>query len=448
MRILILAPRSNFPEPTPGWLRIPQLALAVLEALTPEGHEVRVVEEEFEPLPLDEHWDLIGITTMTATAQRAYELARRFRERGGKVVLGGVHVSMLPEEALEHADAVVVGEAEGVWERVVEDARRGELRRIYRNMRPPIEHTPVVKWPRPRKIFGINTSVTPVMTTRGCPNDCEFCCVHQLYGHRVRYMPIERVVEQIRSTHTDQIMFLDDNLGGNRRYAMRLFAALRPLRIQFLAQVSVRFVLDEPLFAAARRAGLAGIFVGVESVQPEAMRALRKSTSLDDLVRAIRRCNRAGVAFHASLIFGLDEQGPSVFDHTLDFLMTHNVPSASANVLTPYPGTALYDRLLREGRIVHTNWAYYDHTTPVFRPARMSPRQLADNYIRFRRGLFSLRSIAKRLPAQLHVRPMIYLGMNLAYRRTTRLLAEHHRRYFAWLADYTRRKSLVPDASG
>jgi len=434
MRILLLAPRSNFPDVTPGWLRIPQLQLSILAALTPPEHEVLTVEEAYEYLPLDERWDVVGITTMTATAPRAYELAKLFRRNGTKVILGGIHSSVLPEEAAQFADAVVIGEAENIWQQVLYDIEHNNLKRFYRNWQPDISDSPIPVRKRRRRFLNIPPYVMPIMASRGCPHDCEFCCVHMVYGRRQRHIPIERIVEDITRSGAKRVMFLDDNIGGRRSYAMRLFDAIRPLKIRWCGQVSIRFILDDELFRSAVKSGAEGLFVGVETIEPEAMRKMRKSPDSVELYeKAIKRCHSAGIVFHASLIFGLDEQSPNVFEHTLDFLMKNRVPSISPNVLTPYPGTRLFERFLREKRLLHTNWAFYDHTTVAFQPKNMEPEELAEKYLDFRRKFFSISSIIRRGYAQLRAMPLVYLGMNFAYRKTTKLFEEHFRNYFRWL---------------
>ncbi len=434
MRILLISPKSNFPDVTPGWLRIPELSLSIVAALTPPGHEVVMVEEEVASLPTNELWDVVGITTMTATAPRAYELASLFRRNGSKVILGGIHASVMPDEAAQFADAVVIGEAEGIWPEVVRDAERNRLKKFYRNWKPDISQSPLPIRKKKRSMLGIPPYVMPIMFSRGCPNDCEFCCVHVVYGRRQRFIPVESIIEDIRRSNTKRIMFLDDNLGGNRSYAMQLFQALRPLKVQWLGQASVRFILDDELFYAAVQAGCKGLFIGVESIEKDVLKKMRKSLPRLELYEeAIRRCRAAGIIFHASLIFGMDEQTPRVFDHTIDFLVRNSVPSISPNILTPYPGTRLFDRLMREERILHTNWSYYDHTTVSFQPKNMSPEELAERYLDFREKIFSHSSIIHRFPAQLRVKPLMYLGMNLAYRKTTKLFKEHYSNYFKWL---------------
>lgn len=434
MRILLVSPRSLVSEATSSWLRIPQLSLPILAALTPAGHEVVMVEEEFDPLPLTSHWDVVGLTAMTANVHRAYQLASRFRRQGAKVVLGGIHASVLPEEGSQHADAVVIGEAEGIWPQVLDDIQHNRLQRFYRNSQPDISASPLPLRKKPRRRLGLPPYVMPIMATRGCPYECEFCSVHRVYGLGQRHMPIERLVADIVRNDPRLIMFLDDNIGASRPYAMQLFEALRPLRKRWCGQASLRFILDEELFRAAVRSGLGALFVGVETIEPDACAAMRKSPGAIALYdRAIARCRAAGVMFHASLIFGLDEQTPQVFERTLEFLMRNHVGSISPNILTPYPGTRLFDRLQREGRILHTNWTYYDHTTVCYQPRGMSPEELSEKYLDFRRRFLSLSSIARRLAAQPGILSLVFLGMNLALRQATKRQANRFREYFAWL---------------
>jgi radical SAM superfamily enzyme YgiQ (UPF0313 family) len=431
----------------PAWLRIPQLTLPILASLTPSEHEVVMVDEEVERLPVDEHWDVVGITAMTATAPRAYELTSFFRNNGAKVILGGIHPSVLPDEAKKFADAVVVGEAEGVWHRVLNDVERNRLKGFYNNSHPDVSQSPFPARRKRRTFLGMPYQVMPIMASRGCPNDCEFCCVHRAYGRKQRHLPIEHIVDDIRRTGQKRVMFLDDNIGGVRSYAMRLFSALKPLKVSWYGQASMRLILDDELFDAAVQSGLELLFVGVESLEPESRKKISKSlSSIEPYEKAVKRCRDAGVVFHASLIFGLDEETPHVFDRTLEFLIRHSVPSISACILTPYPGTRLFDRLMAEGRVLHTNWSYYDHTTVCFRPKNMEPDELAQKYLDFRNRFFSYSSILQRGYAQLHVAPLVYLGTNLAYRRTTRSLKGHFRTYAEWLRE--QKSSPLPEGIG
>ena len=443
MKLLLVSPKkSELDESVPGWLRIPQLSLSIIAALTPRGHEVVIAEEEDGPLPIEDHWDVVGITAMTATAPRAYELSLLFRNRGARVVLGGIHPSVLPQEAAQYADAVVVGEAEGLWPQVLSDIEHNRLKKVYRNWQPDISGSPQPVRKKKRSIFGLPPHVMPIMFSRGCPNDCEFCCVHRVYGRRQRFIKIESIVKDIVQSGSKKLIFLDDNIGGVRPYALKLFKALEPLRVLWGGQASARLMLDDELFRAAVRSGCRALFVGVETIEPAASRKLRKSLATVSLYEeAIRRCRECGVLFHGSFIFGLDEQSPDVFEHTLDFLLRNNVPSMDPNILTPYPGTYLFDRLKREGRILHTNWSYYNHRTVCFEPKNMHPEELSEKCLEFAERFYSWSSISRRALAQLRVKPLMFLGMNIGFRRMPKVCREHSRKYFKWLREEAGRLS-------
>lgn len=436
MRILLMAPRSSILQHSSPWLRIPQLSLSVLAGLTPPGHEVSIVEEEYEPTPEMSNWDLVGMTTMTANSPRAYKLAQQFREHGAKVVLGGVHPSVLPDEAGEHADSVVIGEAEGIWEKVVEDAQHDRLEKFYRNERPELGTAPFPIRKTPKHFLGLPPYVMPVMSTRGCVYDCEFCCVHRVYGHKPRHAPVEYIIADIARSNAKYLMFLDDNIGTDRQYSMALFKALVPLKKQWCGQATLRFILDDELFYEAVKSKLRGVFVGLETIEPQARKQLRKSLqSTRDYDKAIRRCQKAGVLFHASLIFGLDEQTPQVFEHTLEFLWRNSVHSISPNILTPYPGTRLFDNLMRDDRILHTNWTHYDHMSVCFKPKNMTVAELSERHLEFCRKFSSWSSIARRFLAQWRCMPLVYMGFALAKRRSNNFLEGRMRNYLAWLKE-------------
>jgi radical SAM superfamily enzyme YgiQ (UPF0313 family) len=412
-------------------MKIPQMSLLILAELTPPAHEVKIVDEEIEPIPWSEAWDVVGISLMTATANRGYRLALKFRHSGAKVILGGVHPSTLPEEAFRHADAVVVGEAEGVWPKIIDDIEENKLQRIYQDTAPDIKKVPLIRYQG--KLRSFLPTFDPLVASRGCSRNCEFCCVQNVYGRKVKRLPIEKVIAQIKMRRSRKVIFLDDNLVTSRSWAFKLFSSLKPYKLKIGGQVPVKFILDTELFNAAVEAGLRFIFVGVETIDDAALPYFRKAVPVEAYAKAIRRCRKAGVFFHAGLIFGMDFHTTSIFDKTLDFIIQHSVPSVSAYVLTPYPGTALYDRLLKENRIMHFNWSYYDHTTPVFRPARMTFEELMEGYMRFRERLYSIKGILLRSAAQFGVAPVAFLGSSLSLRRTTGSLKEFYNGYMDWL---------------
>lgn len=445
MKILLLSPKARENDiSVPAWTRLPQLSLPLLAGLTPGKHDVVTAEEADGPLPEKEHFDVVGISTMTATAPRAYELARKYMARGSKVILGGIHPSVMPQEAKVYADAVVVGEAEGLWPHILDDIENGTLKKIYRNWQPDISDSPAPKYKRRRSFLGFPPYLTPVMFSRGCPNDCEFCSVHRIYGRKPRFLPVESVVRDIKKSGSKKLIFLDDNIGGIRSYAMDLFKAVEPLKVKWIGQAAARMMLDDELFDAALRSGCVGLFVGVESIEPAALGKFSKSlASISLYEEAIKRCRETGVLFQGSFIFGLDDQSPDVFDHTLDFLIRNRMPLISANILTAYPGTFLFDRFIREERLLHTNWSYFDHLTVSFRPKNMQPEELSEKFFDFRDKFFSLPSIWQRAMAQTKMRQWLSLWVNLGFRRMTSVYRARSRDYFKWLNDGSERFSVA-----
>jgi radical SAM superfamily enzyme YgiQ (UPF0313 family) len=413
MRILLIYPsKGDRARKTRAMIRFPQVSLLYVAALTPPEHQVVVVDEENQPLDSAEKWDLVGITCMTATAPRAYQLADDLRARGTRVVLGGVHPSVLPEEAKAHCDAVVVGEAEPVWGRLLNDVQAGRLEPYYRSG----TEWSLDDYPLPNRTAGRAGSVlgvVPVVTSRGCPYACEFCCVRNVFGRKVRHVSVERVVEDIRRSGSSTVMFLDDNIVGDQVYASRLFDAIRELHVHWGGQASISFVRNEKLLAQAAASGCRGLFVGLESVSEHKIKRMSKSMrTLEDTATAIHRIQDSGILLHASMVFGFDDDDPSIFDETVEFLQRVRIPSATFNVLTPYPGTEIYDQLKAENRLLTRDWTYYDHCTPVYVPRRMTVEQLYEGYRHAKKSFFSTAKIVQRFPANRR-NPLLFLLANL-----------------------------------
>jgi radical SAM superfamily enzyme YgiQ (UPF0313 family) len=427
MKILLIDPCK---EPTVGKrkrgvTRFPQISLLYIAGLTPAPHTVRILEEEMEPIDFDEPCDLVGITCMTANAPRAYDVAEEFRRRGRRVVLGGVHPTVRPDEAGRHADAVVVGEAEPVWGPLLEDASAGRLKPLYKE-----DHSwSLDDYPLPRRDGVRSTAVlgiVPVVTSRGCPYACDFCSVHNMFGRVIRHVSVHRVIEDIERSGSRRVMFLDDNIVGDQGYAEKLFDALRGRGISWVGQASISFVHNERLLEKAAASGCKGLFIGLESVSERNMEKLRKTLKTQvDTANAIRRIMQAGILFHASMVFGFDDDEPGIFDETLDFLRRARIASVTFNILTPYPGTVLFDKYKAEGRLLTTDWKDYDHCTPTFTPRHMSAEELIEGYRRVRRSFFSLGNIAARFPANWRT-SLLFLVINLGLREQVR--AEDARR--------------------
>jgi radical SAM superfamily enzyme YgiQ (UPF0313 family) len=411
MKILLISPSVDPAEKTNKQMLMPQLALFILQGLTPKEHQVVMVDEEAEAIDLEQDCDLVGISFMTSNASRAYWLAREFKKRGRTVILGGVHPTLLPDEALPYGDSVVIGEAEGVWAELLENYQDGRLKKRYQNPRPdlskyvPKDFSKISK----RHLFGM----VPIMTSRGCPYHCDFCCVTNLFGKEIRHIPVDNVVRDIKESGRKIFMFLDDNIIGQPSYAKELFAALKPLKISWVGQSSISLLVkDDELLRLAVESGCKGLFVGLESVKEAQMSSLRKSfKSLEGLENGLKKMHQAGIFAHASMIFGFDEDTKEVFDDTVKFLIKNKVHTVAFNVLTPYPGTKTFQKMKEEGRLLTDDWKFYDHSTVVFQPKNMPPYELMVGKIRARKKFYSPRSVLRRLPGNFR-HPLVYMVMN------------------------------------
>ena len=419
MKIVLISPAIDENKRTNKELMMPQLALYILKGLTPPEHEINVYEEEVDDIDIDEPCDLVGISCMTANAPRAYLLAREFRERGRKVVLGGVHPSILPEEAELHADSVVVGEAEGVWATLLEDFQKGALKKRYHNPAPdlsvyvPKDFSKIIQ----RRLF----SLVPVLTTRGCPYNCDFCCVTNLFGKKIRHVPVENVVRDIRESGAKNVMFLDDNIIGHPAYAKELFRAIKPLKIKWVGQASISLVKDMELMQLASESGCKALFFGLESVDEKQLATLRKSIKeIENLKSALKKIKKMGILIHASMIFGFDDDRKEVFMDTVKFLIKNKVSTVSFNILTPYPGTRTFAELRESGRLLTSDWKYYDHNTVVFKPKHMTPFELQWGKTFARKKFYRLQSVLRRVTGNLYS-PVIYFATNYGHMKQVRI---------------------------
>ncbi len=358
--------------------RYPPLALGVLAAMTPPDWRVTLLDEAAEPLRDVPDADAVGITCFTTSvATRAYEVAEAWSRRGVPVIMGGNHPSMLPDEALKYATSVVTGEAETVWPQVLADLEAGSLQPRYTGGLAPIE-----TWVSPRRdLFHPSYLLAPVQTTRGCPFDCEFCSVPQFNGRALRMRPVEDVLDEVASIRNKLIFFVDDNLIGYGKRARErtkvLFEGMIRRRLNKLwwTQCSINVADDEEVLRLAARAGCRLIFIGFESAMEDAVQGLTKNRKAKEVLETYRRAvdtiHRHGIAVLGSFIFGLDEEGPSVFEATARFILETGIDVAQITLLTPLPGTALWDRIEDEGRMLYRNfpddWRHFDfqHVTIV-----------------------------------------------------------------------------------
>lgn len=420
MKILLISPTVDTEKRTNKGLMLPQLALYILKGLTPPEHEVKIIEEETCHIDLDQECNLVAISCMTANAPRAYELCQEFKKRGKTVVLGGVHPTILPDEALQHADSVVVGEAEGVWETLLKDFQSNNLKIKYHNPVPelkkyvPKDFSKIIK----KRLFNL----IPIMTTRGCPYNCDFCCVTNLFGKKIRHIPIENVVRDIKESGAKNFIFLDDNIFSHPKYAKALFKAIKPFKIKWVGQASVSLLVrDKELMQLASESGCKVLFFGIESVYEEQLKSMRKAIKkIEHLERALKQIKKMGILIHASMIFGFDNDTKEVFNETVRFLIRNRVSTVSFNVLTPYPGTKVYEDLKNENRLTTSDWRYYDHNTVVFKPKNMTPYELQIGKINARKKFYSISSVLNRVLGNLY-NPVIYFALNYGHMKQVKV---------------------------
>ncbi len=430
MKIKLIAPhaRSEDSISSAETFKLQRVNLPLLAALTPPGHTVTIVDEAFAPDKVNEEVDLVGITVMTDLALRSYHIADTYRQRGVKVVMGGIHATVLPIEALEHADAVVIGEAEEVWPELLSDATSGRIKRIYR----AAKLTNLENLPQPRRDLHPKTrnrGYTPIAicieTARGCPNDCEFCSVGSVTGRRYRCRSVSDVIAEIESIDSPNLFFTDDALALDRVRAKKLFEEMIPLRRKWVGQGPVSLAEDIGLLKTMRRSGCIGLLIGFESVQKEPHDGMRKIRNLKiDFAEATRRFHEEGITILGAFVLGFDHEKKNVFEQTYEFIMRNHVDCVELRILTPFPGTRLYSRLLKEGRLFVPNWwlrGYFPDTL-LFQPKEMTPEELVEGFAKLNREVYSYSAIVKRFFGMSPLRrtalgSQVYAGFNLATRK-------------------------------
>jgi len=415
MKLELIAPARQESSGKRKKALCPPLGLAMVAALTPPEVEVSLTDENVTVIDFQKEPDLVGITALTATAQRAYEIADTFRARGVKVILGGIHPSVLPEEASQHADAVVIGEAEGIWSNLIEDFKANKLQRVYKQPeRPSLLSLPI---PR-RDLFAEAAYFVrhTISTTRGCPYSCSFCSVTSFFGHTYRCRPVEEILKEIETFNERKLIgFVDDNIVGNPKFAKELFRALVPYKIKWVGQASVTIARDDELLKLAAASGCIGLLIGFESLSPANLAAVGKRINVvDEYENVIRKVHSHGIAIYSSFIFGFDEDDEDVFKRTVRFAQKMRLESAQFDFLVPYPGTALYESLDKAGRIVTKDWSQYGYNL-AFEPKPMSREMLQKGHDWAWREFYSIPSIWRRVGVAHRNLAMLW-AMNLYYR--------------------------------
>ncbi len=374
----------------------PPLGLATLAGHLPPGAQIDLQDEHVETLRLDDEPDLVAIQVYITSARRCYELADHYRARGAHVVLGGLHVTALPEEALRHADTVCLGPGDDAWPEFLADYRAGRPGRVYRSRIRSLGGLPPVR----RDLIKRSLYLVPnsLVVSRGCPHRCDFCYKEAFFkGGRSFYTQrVDVALAEIEDLPGRHLYFLDDHLLADSRFAAALFDGMRGMGRLWQAASTVQAVLRPGLLEKAAESGLRSLFVGFETLDSVALGSLHKPQNLhQDYSRAVRRLHELGVMVNGSFVFGTDHDDPSVFDRTVEWAIGQGIETATFHILTPYPGTKLYERLASEGRLLHSNWDLYDTRHAVFRGRSMSPSELETGYWRAYRDFYAWRSILR-----------------------------------------------------
>ncbi len=424
MKLKIICPR--WPEGS-LWryfiFRFPYLSLTTIGALTPEDIEIHIEDENVQEINFQDQPDLVAVSIITPLANRGYAIADRFRELSIPVVIGGFHATWMAEEAGQHADAVVLGEAENVWPRVIEDFRRGSLQKFYKSAgQADLENLSIPRRDllNKRAYFFTNT----MQISRGCTFLCDFCSVTAFYGHTYRLRPLEEVRREVELLLKEKnfIFFVDDNIIGNQAYARELFSLLMDFRVKWLSHSSINIAENDSLLKKAAESGCYGLFIGFESLSQKTLRGYHKTSNQVERYRAlIRRIHDQGIGIEGSFIFGFDEDDPSVFRQVVDFCEETKIDAAVFAILTPYPGTRIYEQFTKENRILSHDWKLYDMGHTVFRPKRMTVAQLQEGHDWANQCFYSYPSMVKRF-WPLRRSHQVFLPANWGMRRAWRSL--------------------------
>jgi radical SAM superfamily enzyme YgiQ (UPF0313 family) len=373
-------PYKDLWSPFTRWSGLSQ-GLLIIAALTPDCFDIELIDENFEDINFNEKYDIVAISTVTQQATRAYQIADEFRKRGVKVVIGGIHATVLPEEAKQHADSVVVGEAEETWPIFIEDFLNDNIQPFYRATRP----VDLTKSPMPRYdlLKHQNYKIIWIQATRGCPRDCEFCVASNVYGTKYRHKTIDQVVKEVRyvkSICNTQIGFADDNMFIDKNYSTDLVKELIPLKIKWMAQTDISAGENEELLKLLKKSGCVMLLIGFESISNRGLESLDRGNwklrQLDKYLGVIENIQAYGIGVLGAFIVGFDSDDASIFERTAEFIINNHLYASQITVLTPLPGTRLRERLIKEGRILSTEWDKYTFLDVNFMPKQMSPREL------------------------------------------------------------------------
>jgi radical SAM superfamily enzyme YgiQ (UPF0313 family) len=359
----------------------PPLGLATLAGYLDPDDEVTLQDEHVERLDLEDEPNLVVIQVYITSAYRAYEIADHYRAKGAYVALGGLHVTSLPDEAAQHADSIFLGPGEDIWPAFLKDYRSGTPEKVYRStVRTLIGVPPIRRDLIKRHLYLVPNSI---VVSRGCPHTCDFCYKEAFYqgGKSFYTQAVDDALAEIQRLPGRHLYFLDDHLFGNPHFAVAFFDGMKGMGRLWQAAGTVQSVLKPGLLEKAVQAGLRSLFVGFETLNPSNLKEHDKYQNLNrDYNAAIRRLHDLGVMVNGSFVFGMDNDDETVFDRTVDWAVSQGIETATFHILTPYPGTALHDRMVRQERVTTQNWDLYDTRHVVYRPALLTPEALEAGY--------------------------------------------------------------------
>jgi len=395
MKILLVIPHPGSKRSFLARFNYPSLTLKQLVAITPPGHEIDIIDERYEPIDFSKHYDLVGISCLTYNSIRGYEVAAEFKKKGIPTVMGGYHATLMPHEAKRYVDSVVVGEGEYTWPKVVEDVGKGQLKPFYR----PDKFIPPEEIPAANHDVGTyNPFSEPIQASRGCPTGCEFCAMNVMEGRVFRGRPVDHLIEEMKSFKTRNIFFSDASLTVNPKYSKELFKGMAELNKKSEAFANVNVVSrDDEFLNLAKEAGIYNWYVGIESISQENINQAGKGTNkIEYYSKAIKKIRDHGMMITGFFMFGFDFDNTETFEKTLEKIYEWGFDEVSFSVITPYPGTRLYDRFEKEGRITCRDWSQYHEGKVNYKPTNLTERQIIDGMRMMALDFYSYPNIIKR----------------------------------------------------